>query len=197
MQKTKKKRGDFYAQINSKWIKTHKIPKYESSINCFSVVENKIKLQLRNLFVRMKKKNTKIAKIYHSFLNVNEKMVVMQIKNLTELFFNASDSIPKMINISSLHSIKFPFQFSVNDDLKTSSKQSLIITESALTLPDFSMYTKGATENIKNKFITFVKTKIIRTISARIIIPRTIFMVLSFFFLESCTIGWPACSECS
>ena len=155
--KTKKQRGDFYGQVNTRWIKTHKIPKNESSINCFSMVEKQIKVQLRNLFKRMKTKNSKIERIYHSFQHVDENMVILQIVNLTELFLNSSDNIAKMLNISSLHLIKFPFQISVTDDMKYSRQQSLTISESTLTLPDFSMYIKD-TKQIKNKFITFVKT---------------------------------------
>jgi putative endopeptidase len=139
--KTKK---DFYLQINKQWIKTQKIPKNETSINSFTLLDNKIKRQLLHIFDRS-------TPIYKSCLYTDEDKVVTQIHCVSQQLIGSGRDINQLVHLSMRYSVSLPFQIYLANDLKTSSKISMYVSETPLSLSPDDMKT------FKKEYLLFLK----------------------------------------
>lgn len=162
--------NDFYSYVNGKWLETAKIPEDKSSWGAFYELREKSIKQLYDLIVKLNAKSNlkveeqKISTMYASYMD-EPQLNKLGITPLTPIFakidsIKDKSQLPELIAYLNQIGVNAPYDISIHQDAKDSTKMIADIGQSGLGLPDRDYYMDTADKNlavIKDKYKHYIE----------------------------------------
>ena len=166
--KSVKAQDDFYRHVNGGWLKTAQIPSDKSSAGAFMDLREAVVPRLHTIIESLSKtKNAngtdaqKISDLYSSFMDLKH-IESLGLKPMQADFakidaFNDKKQLPALMAWLNLNSVTVPYDISVHQDNKDSTKYVLDISQSGLGLPDRDYYLKDDDAKLKDTREKYLK----------------------------------------
>ncbi len=167
---------DFYTYVNGEWLKTIRIPEDKSAWGSFYELREKTLNQLYSIMSKLNDANPmmlnddqlKLANIYKSYMNeeliesLGVSPIKMQLKRIDEL--KSKKQLPEILAYLSRLGVSIPYDISIHQDNKNSTKVITDIVQSGIGLPDRDYYLKNddlKLKNIRLKYLRHIENMLI------------------------------------
>lgn len=161
---------DFFRHVNGAWLNTTDIPSDKSSYSVFNVLYDDTQKRLKQLVISASESNAaegtndqKLGDMYLSYMNetlANELGISPLSAELKQIeAVDNRQALAKMIGELSQYGISSPIGAYVYADAKNPDINTLYLTQSGLSLPDKSYYTKPEQKYVKFRaaMVTYVE----------------------------------------
>ncbi len=163
---------DFYTYVNGEWLKTIRIPEDKSAWGSFYELREKTLNQLYSIIDKLNNANPmmlnddqlKLANIYKSYMNeeliesLGVSPIKEQLNKIDEL--KSKKQLPEILAYFSRLGVNTPYDISIHQDNKNSTKVITDIVQSGIGLPDRDYYLKNndlKLKNIRKKYLQHIE----------------------------------------
>jgi putative endopeptidase len=149
---TVRAQDDFFKHVNGQWQQTTEIPADKSEVGSFTVLDDEEQDQLRWLVEAAARaaanasdpNRRKIGDLYQGFMD-KRKLEQLGLKPLSEEWaridrMKSKSEIPKLIAHFNESGVTTPYDISVGQDAKDSTRYVVSVSQSGLSLPDRDYY---------------------------------------------------------
>jgi len=160
---------DFYLHVNGTWLKNTEIPADKSRWGAFNVLADEVLAQLHDIITALSKDEKiaagsdaqKIRDFYESYMNTKA-IDALGLKPLNALFAQIDavtdkDQLPGLIAHFNRISITSPYEVSIHQDARNSTKYIVDLIQSGLGLPDRDYYLKDDDAKLRGARVAYQK----------------------------------------